>query len=396
MIFKYQAKDKKGGASSGTIEAQNYEDALSGLKGKGLFVVKMMNNAPLNSPFSQHVSVKDKIIFTKQLALMLRSGLSIIDALESIKEETSSKYLQTIVSDLSREIQGGKKLSAALNNYPDVFGQIYINMVSAGEESGKAEEVLERIASQLEKDYELNRKIRSALAYPIIVLVVLVVVMIIVVTYIIPGLSKIFEQSNVELPPITRAVLAISDLFVHYGLWMLLALISLVLLGYLWQRSEGGKIFFAKCVVKIPIIGDLLKKSYVSRFCRTFAALFAAGLPLLDALKSSGEVMVNLIYVKDTYAIADRVKSGTSLSLALKNSAIFPKMVGQMATVGEKSGNLDEVFSNLADFYDREIDNTTSNISTLLEPILIVVMGIGIALVILSVLQPIYGLVDAI
>jgi len=396
MLYKYQAKDKKGSSSAGTIDAQNYDEALSALKGRGLAVVKMAGNITFNSPFSQHVSVKDKIIFTKQLALMLRSGLSIIDALESIREETSSKYLQSIVADLSQEIQGGKNLSEALKKYANVFGQIYINMVSAGEESGKAEEVLERIAAQLEKDYELNRKIKSALAYPLIVLVVLVVVMIIIVTYIIPGLSKIFEQSNVKLPAVTRAVLAISNAFVHYGLWFLIAFIGLFALGYLWQRSESGKIFFAKCVTKVPVIGDLLKKSYVSRFCRTFAALFSAGLPLLDALKSSGEVMVNLIYVRDSYAVAEKVKSGTSLSLALKNSAVFPKMVGQMATVGEKSGNLDEVFSNLADFYDREIDNTTSNISTLLEPVLIVIMGIGIALVILSVLQPIYGLVDAI
>ncbi|MFA4995950.1 MAG: type II secretion system F family protein [Patescibacteria group bacterium] len=402
MQFTYKAKDTKGNISKGVIEAEKSSSASLSLRERGLFVTEIKTKSgegfslPFKIPFKKKVQLKDKIIFTQQLGIMLKSGLSIIDALESLKEETTNSYFESEISKVMFDTKGGAPFSKALAKHPDIFNDIYVNMVKSGEESGKIEIVLNRLSVQMQKDYELNRKIKGALAYPAFVLVALVGVLALVMIIIIPQLKLIFDDAGVALPILTRTIIKLSFILKNYGLYILAVVIAIIISIIQFNKTPSGKLTIDKIKIKIPVIGPLLKKTYVSRFTRTFASLTASGLPLVEVFEVSSKVVGNVIYQKEIAAMAEQIKSGHSISSTLKASMLMPKMIGQLSSVGEKSGNVDEVFDTLADFFDRDIDSATANLSTMLEPILMVVMGAGIGVIIVSVLQPIYGLVNAI
>lgn len=400
MQFIYKAKDANGNVTKGSIEANEELGASMSLKEKGLFVasIKPKNaSSGININFlKKRIPDKDKIIFTQQLGIMLKAGLSIIEALDSLKEQSTNKNFTDTINKVKFDIQGGTPFSEALAKHPDVFSVIYVNMVKSGEESGKIEIVLERLSKQMEKDYELNRRIKGALYYPAFVLVALVAVMALVMIVIIPQLKLIFDDAGVSLPILTRGIIAISFFLKNFGVYLLIGIILLSLAVIRFKKTQSGKLFFDRLIVKIPVIGGLLKKTYASRFTRTFASLISSGLPLIEVFDVSGKVIGNAVYEKEIEEMAEEVKSGHPISTTLKKSKLMPKMIGQLSSVGEKSGNIDEVFDTLADFFDRDIDSMTTNLSALLEPVLMVVMGVGIGLIVISVLQPIYGLVNAI
>lgn len=399
MQFTYKAKDKKGILSKGSIEADGESSAAAALKEKGLFIASIKSKTSIsgiNFNFKKKVPEKDKIIFTQELGIMLKSGLSIIEALESLKEEAQNRGFAEEINKLLYDTRGGAPFSQALAKHPNVFSTVYVNMVKSGEESGKIELVLERLSKQMQKDYELTRKIKGALYYPAFVMVSLVVVMALVMIIIIPQLKLIFDDAGVALPLLTRCTIAISYFLKSYGIYLAVGAIALFLAIVRYNRTAGGKLLFDKLIVKIPVIGGLLKKTYASRFTRTFASLTSSGLPLIEVFNVSSKVVGNVVYEKEIVKMAEEVKAGHSISATLKKSALIPKMIGQLSSVGEKSGNVDEVFDTLADYFDRDIDSMTANLSSMLEPILMVVMGLGVGLLVLSVLQPIYGLVNAI
>lgn len=357
---------------------------------------KKEKSGGFSSFLKKRVPLKDKIIFTEQLEIMIRSGLSILDGLRSLQQETENKRLAKEISQVIDDVSGGMPLSDALSKFPQTFNEIYVNLVRSGERSGKVEMVLKRLADQLGKDYELNRKVRGALTYPIFVMVALIGVMSLVLIFIIPQLKVIFDDAGIQLPIMTQMVIGASNILKNYGIFVLLAAIGLIIILGRWHRTSAGRQFFDRMITKIPVIGTLLKKSYFSRFTRTFASLTSSGLPLLEVFKVSSSVVGNVIYQKEIMTMSEKVKNGALVSAVLKSSKLFPGIIGQLAAVGEKSGNLDSVFDSLANFFDRDIDNITSNLSTLLEPFLILIMGAGIGVLIISVLQPIYGLVNAI
>ncbi|MCL5410680.1 MAG: type II secretion system F family protein [Patescibacteria group bacterium] len=398
MQFIYKAKDNKGNASKGTIEADEASSASLSLREKGLYVTEIKSQSRERLPlhFGKKVQIKDKIIFTQELGIMLKSGLSIIDALESLKEETTNRYFEGEISKIIFDTRGGAPFSKALSKHPDIFDDIYVNMVKSGEESGKIEVVLNRLAIQMQKDYELTRKIKGALAYPAFVMVALVGVLALVMIVIIPQLKLIFDDAGVPLPILTRVIIKMSFILKNYGIYILAVLIALVISVMQFNKTPSGRLTLDKLKMRIPVIGSLLKKTYVSRFTRTFAALTSSGLPLVEVFEVSSKVVGNVVYQEEIAKMAEKVKSGHSISSTLKASELMPKMIGQLSAVGEKSGNVDEVFDTLADFFDRDIDSMTANLSTMLEPVLMVVMGVGIGIIIVSVLQPIYGLVNAI
>lgn len=397
MNFNYVVKDKNSKISRGVIDAEDKKAASMSLSEKDFYVISISEKTEQKLSFlRKKISLKDKIIFTEQLAIMIRSGLSIIEALEALQEETQNKYFYEAIGKIISSVEGGAAFSKSLSMFPDIFSEIYISMVDSGEKSGKVDEVLTQLASQLEKDYELTRKIRGALSYPIFVMIALVAVMVLILTYIIPQLKLIFEDSGVKLPVMTRVIIGLSEYLKVYGLYIFIALFILIVLLMRWRKTASGRKTFDKAILKLPVFGVLLKKTYMARFSRTFASLTASGLPLLEVFKVSGNTIGNVVYQEEIEKIAQKVQSGQPVSITLKQSEIFPKMIGQLSTVGEKSGNLDEVFVTLANFFERDVDNITANLSAILEPLLMVVLGVGIGLIIVSVLQPIYGLVNAI
>lgn len=398
MQFTYKAKDNKGKTSKGVIEADQSSSASASLREKGLFVteIKAKSGQGFSLPFQKKVAVKDKIIFTQELGIMLKSGLSIVDALGSLKEEVDNRYFSEEIGKILLDVKGGAPFSKALAKHPNIFSEIYINMVKSGEESGKIELVLNRLALQMQKEYELNRKIKNALSYPAFVMVALVGVLALVMIVIIPQLKLIFDDAGVPLPVLTRIIIKLSFALKNYGIYILAGFIVLIIFIVQFNKTPAGRLGIDKLKLKIPVIGSLLKKSYISRFTRTFASLTASGLPLVEVFEVSSKVVGNVVYEDEIGAMAEKIKSGHSISATLKDSKLMPKMIGQLSAVGEKSGNVDEVFDTLSDFFDRDIDSITANLSTMLEPILMVVMGVGIGIIIVSVLQPIYGLVNAI
>jgi len=398
MQFTYKAKNNKGVVSKGIVEADESTKASSSLREKGLFVteIKPKLGQGFSLPFKKKVPLKDKIIFTQELAIMLKSGLSIVDALDSLKEEANNRYFETEISEIILDVKGGVPISKALAKHGDIFNDIYINMIKSGEESGKIEIVLNRLAVQMQKEYELNRKIKNAMSYPAFVMVALVGVLALVMIVIIPQLKLIFDDAGVALPILTRVIIKISFFLKNYWPHILVGVIAIIVATMRLYKTPAGKEGIDRLKIKIPVIGSLLKKTYVSRFTRTFASLTASGLPLVEVFEVSSKVIGNSIYQKEIGNMAEKIKSGHSISATLKDSVLMPKMIGQLASVGEKSGNVDEVFDTLADFFDRDIDSATANLSTMLEPVLMVVMGVGIGIIIISVLQPIYGLVNAI
>lgn len=397
MRFRYQARNTEGELIKGEIEAADNTSASLALRQKGLFVSRISGEnekGRIGNFFRGKTSLKDRIILTQQLGVMIKSGLSVVDALDALKDEVSNKKFAKEIVEIISDVKGGAQLSEALAKYPDSFSEVYVNTVKSGEKSGKLDTVLDGLAIQLEKDYELNSKLRGAMVYPIFVLLALVVVMIIVLIVIIPQLKSIFDEVEAPLPALTRGVIALSEFLKNNIIWIAIALLVLIVAAKYFGKTKEGRKFYDSVKIRIPVVGTLFKKTYMAKFTRTFAGLTAAGLPLLDIFKTSKQVVGNVLYEEELDKMASKVEVGQAVSKVLKESNLFPSMIGQLASVGEKSGSMDKVFESMANFFDKEVENITNNLSTLLEPVLMVIMGVGIALIITSVLQPIYGLVN--
>ena len=399
MRFFYKARNNEGDLAKGEIEAGDEAGAISSLRQNDLFVISInvkTENKLSGLIFWNKTPLKDKIIFTQQLGIMIKSGLSVVEALKALAGETSNKKFATEINDVISDVKGGTPLSEAMAKHPTTFSIVYINTIRSGEQSGKLEEVLGRLATQLEKDYELTSKIRGALIYPAFILVALVAVAILVLIGVIPQLKIIFDEMDVPLPLTTRVIISLAMFLKSYIIYIIIGVIILVVAVQFWAKTHSGRYIIDTIKLKIPVLGNLTKKSYMAKFSRTFAGLSASGLPLLDIFRTSKDVINNVIYQDAIEEMTKKVEVGEPVSKVIKDCHLFPAMVGQLASVGEKSGSMDLVFTTLANFYDREVDNMAANLSTLLEPILMAIMGVGVGILIVSVVQPIYGLVNVI
>jgi type IV pilus assembly protein PilC len=362
-----------------------------------LFISKIDSENGRKSVFSflsGKTSLKDKIILTQQLAVMIKSGLSVVDALDALKGEVSNKKFAKEIGEIINDVKGGTQLSDAMAKFPDSFSEVYVNTVKSGEKSGKLDSVLDGLTVQLEKDYEISSKLRGAMVYPIFVMITLIVVMAVILIVIIPQLKLIFDDAGAPLPALTRAIVAISFFLKNNIIWIVIGIAILSVLISYFAKTKEGRHLFDSMKLHIPVLGNLFKKTYMAKFTRTFAGLTSAGLPLLDIFETSKRVIGNVLYEEELDRMIKKVEVGQSVSKVLKESKLFPAIIGQLASVGEKSGSMDKVFESMANFFDKDVENITNNLSTLLEPILMIVMGAGIGLIIMSVLQPIYGLVN--
>ncbi len=404
MKYTYTAKTKEGVIRSGNIDASNEEDAAKILKGHDLFILEVKKEEGslpsiqnIKIPFiSGRVALKDKIIFTQQLAMMVKAGLPLVDAFSALEEQTENKYFSKTIGEIATDVKGGKALSETLSKYPRIFNELYISIVRSGEKSGKLDEVLERLSDQLQKDYDLISKIKAAVTYPIVVVIALIGIVILMLIFVVPQLKNIFQDLGAELPLTTRIVLGTSDAVINYWYIFLIATIALVFGFRYWARTNAGGMIWDRLKLRIPLIGPLTRKIYMARFARTMGTLVASGLPMLEIIETVKGIINNRVYQKGFENISNDIENGVQLSVTLEKQKIFPPMIYHLISVGEKSGKLDYVLLSMATFFDKEVENTTSNLATLVEPILIIIIGAGVGFVVASVIMPIYSLVNTI
>lgn len=398
-LFAYAVK-KPGQAKveHGQFQAATVIEANKRLREQGLIVLHIepsSQNERLTFSFHRHkVPLKEKIIFSRQLAVMIKAGLSIIKALESLGRQSENKFFQEAIKDLITQIQGGQTLSKAMEHHQKIFGDVYIAVVRAGEQTGQLSEVLINLAEQQEKEADLTSKVKGAMIYPAIIFCLLIAVIILIVIFVIPSLESIFTESGVKLPFMTRLLLGTSVITRKYYWLIIPTIVGTIMLLRLWFRTAPGREIYDRLKIKLPIFGSLTKKVYMARFARTMAMLIKASLPILESIKIIRRTISNVHYDRAFTRIEQEVESGKTFSGSIIKEPLFPPMVGQLVSLGEESGNMESVLLDVATFYDKEVDTLSKNLTTLLEPIMLIVMGIGIGFVVASVLGPIYSLVQ--
>jgi type IV pilus assembly protein PilC len=395
--FAYKAKDSKTGkVVKGSIQAESERLAGKLLLDRGMMpenIKEELTNQGANKLINR-VSLKDKIIFTRQFATLVGSGLPLADSLHTVAEQTQNKTMKAILEDVLGMVEGGKSLSEAMDKYPDVFNNVYRALISAGEMSGTLDKSLVRLAEQQEKDAETISKVRGAMVYPAIVLAVMVIVMLFMVFSVVPQVEALYNDLGQTLPMMTLILVGITNFMLGY--WWLV-LIILAMLGYLfWQylKTEGGIKFKDTFKLNVPLFNRLTRRLYMARFARTTQTLLLAGVSMLDVLKISGEAVNNTVVQKEIDSAAEKVKGGSALSSALKDREYILPLVPQMTYVGEQSGKIDEMLGKAAQVYEDELDEEVRNLSTMIEPILMVVLAVMAGGLIAAVLLPIYQLVN--
>ena len=397
QTFQYKAKDKTTGRIiTGSIQADGEMAAGKLLLKQDLYPLEMRSkNGSILSGQNPHskVKAKYKIIFTRQLATLIKAGLPVSAALNSTLSQVDDKRMKGVIFRLSKDVEGGTSLSDALAQYPENFSRIYISMVEAGEASGKLEEGLQRLANQLEKEADISSKVRGALIYPGIVLVVILGVMGFMMTTVVPQIAELYKSFNKELPWFTKVLIFGSTLITKWWYITLPAVLALVYGTYAYFKSRSGRRFLDRSKLTMPPLNQLFIKMYMARFARALSSLVSSGIPILEALRLVGESLNNDILKAEVEVLATEVKAGRALSSALEKTEYFLPLVGQMIKVGEDSGTMSEMLDRLATFYENEVDQAVKNISTVIEPIMIVFMGFLVIILIVGILYPVYGLV---
>ncbi|PIZ58075.1 hypothetical protein COY23_00790 [bacterium (Candidatus Torokbacteria) CG_4_10_14_0_2_um_filter_35_8] len=400
--YIYQATASKGDQKQGKIIAASENAAIKELQERKLTVTSLKEEEKkarfqISIPFMKKIKAKDLVIFCKELAILVNTNLPIIRALKTIELQTENPYLKDIVKEVKNEVTGGSNLSDAFGRFPEVFSPFFINIVKSGEVSGRLGEILESVAEQMEKDYDLNSEVKTALAYPGFILVSIFVVGFILVTFALPQLISIFEESNVELPLTTRILIWVAH-FMQSFWWLILAFIFLAgafIASSL--KSKQGQDSFDRLKLKLPIIGPLFQKVYLTRLTRNLGILIESSLPILRALKVTADVVGNVVYKEVLLQVADDVEGGKSIGDSFsKFPGVIPPLVTQMISVGEEVGKLDNSCKQIAEFFAKEVDHILKQFASLIEPVLLVVMGIAVGLLVSAILMPIYNLADTI
>lgn len=398
MIYEYKAADASGKVVSGFIESPDSTSAATSLRAKALVpvAINQKKDRSFSLPFFHSHSRSSLIIFTRQLSSMLASGLTLMQALLILKDQVNDQSLRVVIEGLVEDVQEGKKFSEGLKKYPAVFDKLYVSLIKAGESSGFLDKILLRLADNLEKDQALKGKLKSALVYPVIVVVLMIVVVVIMMIVVIPQLSSLYTSLNVSLPLPTQIVIAVSNFFVNF--WWLMVIVGGGF-GYMfnkWRVTEHGKLALDVIVLKIPIVGTLIQKSLLVEFARTLSMLIGAGALVVDSLNQAAEVADNTIYRSAILDVSKRVEKGISVGDAMNVYTLFPPILVQMVKVGEQTGKLDEALIKASEYFEREVNGLVSTLTAAMEPFIMVVLGIGVAFLVISVITPIYNLTSAI
>jgi type IV pilus assembly protein PilC len=390
QVFEWEGKDRGGKTVRGEMRAAGENQVLASLRRQGIRPGKVKKRRMRSG---KKVSPKDITLFTRQLATMMKAGVPLLQAFDIVGRGNSNPSVAKLLNDIRGDVETGTSLSTAFRKYPLYFDNLYCNLVEAGEQAGILDQLLDRLAVYMEKTQAIKSKIKSALMYPISVLVVAFVVVVVIMIFVIPSFKKVFTSFGAELPGPTLLVMAISEFFVAW--WYLIFGIiggGLYFFFQAWQRNREMQKVMDRLLLRVPIFGDLINKSCIARWTRTMATMFAAGVPLVEALDSVGGASGNSVYEEATVKIQQEVSTGTSLTAAMANANLFPSMVLQMCAIGEESGSIDHMLGKSADFYEAEVDDMVAGLSSLMEPIIIVVLGTLIGGIVISMYLPIFKL----
>ena len=401
MLFNYKAVDADGTNKEGEIDAASRDIAISALQRRGLVVVSVKDEVEVK-PFWQmsffdKVSNKDIVILSRKISTLFEAQVSALKAFSLLADNTDNKLLSRKINQVHDDLQAGVSISGSLARHPDVFSNFYVNMVKVGEETGKLNQTFLNLAEYLDRQYALTSKTKNALIYPAFVIFTFIVVMTLMFVVVIPKLSAIILESGQAVPFFTQVVITVSNIFVNYGFFFL---IFLVLLGlWLWSLSstEKGKNYIDHTRLSIPVVGNLYKQLYLSRIADNLDTMLASGVPILRSIDITSEVVGSRIYKNLLINVADNVKSGLSMSAAFdKHRTEIPGIMVEMVKVGEETGSLGSILKTMADFYKREVDNAIDTLVGLIEPVMIVVLGLAVGILLVSVLLPIYNLAGSI
>ena len=396
--FSYRAKDGKGKPLKGVLQAENERAAGKMLLDQGLVPVRLIEveEAGLLSKFRKKVSTKDKIVFTRQFATLIGAGLPLSNTLRTLLEQTESKPMKRVIEDILQQIEAGKSLADACAKHPEVFNQVYLSLLQAGEASGTLDLALKRLADQQEKDEAMMSKIRGAMTYPGIVLFVIIAVVIFMMVMVVPQVENLYSDMGKELPGATKLLVAISNFIVQRWYVVLIAVAVFGVVAVQFFRTKTGKRWLALFALNVPIFKGLFLRLYNARFARTMQMLLSTGVAMLDSMQMSAEATNNIVYMEQIVAAKEMVQAGKPLSASVKDKKYMLPLVPQMASIGEESGKIDEMLGKAAKVYEDELDEQINAISTLIEPILMVVMALLIGFIVLAVLMPIYTLVSSV
>ncbi len=400
MNFIYTASTKEGKTIHGTLEAASKEAAISSLKHQNLrpIVLKVTSGKSTGKKrfgFGKRVGLKDLVVFTRQLSTMVSAGVPLNRSLATLQSETDNTYFKQVIGAVSKDVQSGKPLGESFAQFPNVFSEVYVNMVKAGEAGGILDDILKRLASQIEKESSMHKKIRSAMTYPVVILSVTVVAFFGIMIFIIPKINKIVKDlagPNTQLPIYTRILLGVSDFMRHNAILILIAAAVLAYFIGRYVKTPKGKYQLHALLLRTPVIKTVITKVAVARFARTFASLMAAGVGVLDALEVTGGAIGNKVIEAELKEAAKQVKNGKQLSEPLASSKHFPPIISQMLAVGEETGKIDEILVKVADFYEEEVDTLIDGLTSIIEPLLIIVLGAVVGLIAASVMGPIANL----
>lgn len=395
-LFTYTARDLSGIDHKGTIETADPSGVAKILSKRGLIVTSIKEKREANLKFFEKffnkVSFEEVVVATRQLATMIESGLVLSESFDILVEQQTNKKFKTILEDISRDIKNGLDLTSAIKKHPEVFPPLYGNLIKSAEQAGNLDVVLTQMADNLEKEREFRGKVKGALIYPVIILVMMTAVMGIMVFFVIPRLTSLYTQSSIDLPLPTKILIGISGFFLGYWWVMLIGIIVGVIAFNRFVSTPEGRMAVDAILLKMPIAGKIIRGTALTNFTRTFGQLSSAGVPILESLQTIKDITSNRVYKKaleDTYSGVER---GLTFSAQLDAVGVFPKIISQMFKVGEETGKIDKVSFKLADYFESEVDNMLKNLTVLIEPIVLVVLGVGVGFIVLSVILPIYKL----
>ena len=389
ITYVWEGKDKKGKVIKGEMRAAGDSFVSATLRRQGIVVTKVKKQ----SSFAKKGKVTDKDItlFTRQLATMMKAGVPLLQAFDIVGKGHSNPAVAKLLGDIKADVETGSSLSASFRKYPLYFDQLFCNLVGAGEQAGILDTLLDRLATYKEKIMAIKGKIKSALFYPISIIVVAFVITAVIMIFVIPAFKELFDGFGADLPAPTLIVMAISGIFVQWW-WAIFGAIGggLWFFFYTWKRSEKMQSTMDRLTLKLPVIGAIIRKATIARFARTLSTMFSAGVPLVEALDSVAGASGNRVYYDATKRIQSEISTGTSLTVAMQNADVFPNMVLQMTAIGEESGALDSMLSKVADFYEGEVDDAVDAMSSLMEPVIMVVLGTLIGGLVIAMYLPIF------
>lgn len=402
-IFTYTAKTAEQKVVQGQLSAVNEKTLAENLRQQGLTLsassIAPTQADPITRFFEriQGVPVIQKIFFTQNLGVMLRGGFSISRAMSTLALQTNHRYFKKILLSLQSDLEGGIGFAQALRKYPRIFPELFTNMISAGEASGKLDDVLKSLTIQMKKDHQLISKVKGAMTYPIVVIIAMIGAGVAMIVFVIPKLLGVFAESNTELPLPTRILIIISDQLTHNGLWYGLGVIAAIVLIGAIGRNPRGKHFFDTIALNTPILGPIIKNINLARFTRNLSSMMATDIPIIQAFQIIAATLSNSLYRESIDQASQALRTGTTIAKVLeKYPKLYPPIIQQMVSVGEESGTLDEVAGELANFLEEEVDQTMANLSTIIEPVLLLVLGVAVAGMAVAILLPMYNLSNTI